>query len=417
MEGGNDAHGPYQWHTTAMRRFLIEAYHGIAIALVLFLLADIAAALLISLHHAPKEMPDAYFTSADHAWPPSYFTELYSVRLRWHPYSYWQGRPFAGKYINVGEDGLRHTWNNGFTGTAHGGRTFQIFMFGGSAMWGYGAPDDDTIASALVKILAQTGINARVTNFGQIGYVSTQELALFFQLLRDGKVPDLVIFYDGFNDTASAFQNGVAGITENEINRAREFNAFNMEVPEQRRALYRRAAVTFIRYLAIVGVARSALSRIYPSCIRPTSGSKEGDWIHLLPRSEPIEKTLPKAVVDTYLANARLIAETGGHLGFRSLFYWQPVLYGRRHPSPFEAKKLGVQGEKQFFLKTFLLARAAADDSSIPEGQRPKYLGDSLPEDMPCFFEIAHISGVCNEVVAQRIASDVVKVVGEVAHP
>jgi hypothetical protein len=89
-------------------------------------------------------------------------------------------------------------------------------------MVGYGASDDYTIPSALVRDLTQRGISdVQVTNFGQPGYVRTQELILLFAQLRRRNIPELVIFYDGCNDAFSAFQSGQAGVTENEGNRAR----------------------------------------------------------------------------------------------------------------------------------------------------------------------------------------------------
>ena len=39
-----------------------------------------------------------------------------------------------------------------------------------------------------------------------------------------GSGPDLVVFYDGVNDTFSGYQSQVAGHTQNEFNRRREFN-------------------------------------------------------------------------------------------------------------------------------------------------------------------------------------------------
>jgi len=275
-------------------------------------------------------------------------------------------------------------------------------------MWGYGAPDDDTIASALTRALAQAGVGARITNFGQFGYVSTQDTILFFEQLRGGQIPDIAIFYDGFNDTASAFQNGVAGISENEANRAREFNALNGEIPAKRRALYNYALGMFVGNLAIVRIARSALRRLCSACLGPRNW-QTADWINFSEHPAQRTQTLSTAVVNAYLANIRLIEQAGRHLGCRTIFYWQPALYGRKHPSAFERKQMRdyVPGEEQFFLATWSAARQAANDPALPAGQRPVYLQDVLPQDMPCFIDTAHISGACNEVVGRRIAADV----------
>lgn len=76
---------------------------------------------------------------------------------------------------------------------------------------------NETIPSYLAKY------GYDVTNYGETGYVSMQELILLIQELKTGK-PDIVIFYDGFNDTFSAYQQGVAGLPMNEFNREKEFN-------------------------------------------------------------------------------------------------------------------------------------------------------------------------------------------------
>ena len=94
-------------------------------------------------------------------------------------------------------------------------------------MWGEGARDGYTIASWLQRFLDQTPYHTQITNFGQEGYVSTQEMIVLFEQLQKGNIPDIVIFYDGFNDAGSAMCNGVAGSSYDERNRRTEFRVFN----------------------------------------------------------------------------------------------------------------------------------------------------------------------------------------------
>ena len=54
--------------------------------------------------------------------------------------------------------------------------------------------------------------------------MSTQELVALVRELQAGYRPDLVLFYDGVNDTTSALLEGRPTLTTNEINRVREFN-------------------------------------------------------------------------------------------------------------------------------------------------------------------------------------------------
>jgi hypothetical protein len=160
-------------------------------------------------------------------WANEYFEELdQSWYVEWHPYAYWRRKPFKGRHINIGENGLRYTENGP---TAHTGTdVIEIFMFGGSTLWGHGARDGFTIASNLSRFLRErAGLRVNVTNFGEGGYVSTQEVVALLLELRNRNVPDMVIFYDGINEVFAALQTGQAGIPQNEFNREIEFNILN----------------------------------------------------------------------------------------------------------------------------------------------------------------------------------------------
>src|SRR5262249_15615947 len=93
-----------------------------------------------------------------------------------------------------------------------------------SSLWGFGARDDQTIPSLLARELFEQEWNVQIRNLAEIGYVSTQEVVALVRELQSGYRPDVVIFYDGVNDTTSAYLEGQAGLTTNEVNRRREFN-------------------------------------------------------------------------------------------------------------------------------------------------------------------------------------------------
>src|SRR5262245_23985577 len=166
---------------------------------------------------------------SDRPWVDAYYEEFEGSRAnRWQPYLYWRRKSFSGQYINVGTDGNRRTiapHRNEGDSAPHR----KIFMFGGSTMWGTGARDDFTIPSLLAKELQKSEIAAEIVNFGEGGHVSTQEVIALMLELRGGRVPDVVIFYDGINDTFSAFQQHAAGTPQNEFNRAVEFNLSSTE--------------------------------------------------------------------------------------------------------------------------------------------------------------------------------------------
>ena len=83
----------------------------------------------------------------------------------------------------------------------------------------------ETIPSLLARdARLNGGWRAEIRNLAEIGYVSTQELIALVRELQGGYRPDIVIFYDGVNDTTSAFLEREAGVTTNEVNRRAEFN-------------------------------------------------------------------------------------------------------------------------------------------------------------------------------------------------
>ena len=43
-------------------------------------------------------------------WPVEHYRELESLEDRWQPYVYFRQKPFRGKTITIGNDGLRATW-------------------------------------------------------------------------------------------------------------------------------------------------------------------------------------------------------------------------------------------------------------------------------------------------------------------
>jgi hypothetical protein len=90
--------------------------------------------------------------------------------------------------------------------TINGRRTREgkAYFFGGSAMWGFGAPDSETIPSLFA---AATGMHSE--NYADFGYTSHQNLVLLLQLLQADHRPALVIFYDGVNEVAVKCQRGL----------------------------------------------------------------------------------------------------------------------------------------------------------------------------------------------------------------
>ncbi|MGC8643611.1 MAG: hypothetical protein ACP5XB_27450, partial [Isosphaeraceae bacterium] len=149
---------------------------------------------------------------ANAPWVRETFDEQARIEPDWHSYVYFRQKPFHGKYLNIDEHGVRATWRPPASTNDAARKPLRILMFGGSTLWGVGARDEGTIPSCLARELVSRGINAQITNLGEIAYVSTQELITLCRMLQNGARPDVVIFYDGVNEITSAILDRRAGI-------------------------------------------------------------------------------------------------------------------------------------------------------------------------------------------------------------
>jgi lysophospholipase L1-like esterase len=395
-----------------IRRFAKAVARTLAITTALFLILNVVSFMLIKLVEMRATRQQPQDVHAD------FFSEAGRLRLRWMPYSYWICKPFTGKSLNVDSGGLRHTWHNGLTSPySTGKRMFRIFMFGGSTMFGWVESDDYTIPSAVVKALTQRGIGGvEVINFGQLGYVNTQELILLLEQLRQGNIPDLVILYDGYNDTFSAFQNGKAGITENEVTRAREFNSMNTYLPEVRRRLYGFVAKLFVSRLAIVKLAVICIQKFVPDISSGPSAVDNSIW-----NSQHLDKgagikQLPQSVAKTYLDNLRLISEAGKRKGFKTLFYWQPTAFSKARWSPEEARMIAMDPQpksmERFFKEVYRAVHAMAG-TEPHEMYNLGFLDDVIPAHVSCYIDLAHVTRECNDIIARRIAGDAIRIIDD----
>jgi lysophospholipase L1-like esterase len=246
------------------------------------------------------------------SWPVTHYRELALLAERWQPYVYFRQKPVQGQTINIDDDGLRATWQPSADREEPGGsRPIKLLFLGGSSLWGYGARDDHTIPSLVAKALHAKSVKVEVRNLAEIGYVSTQEVVALIKELQAGYRPDVVVFYDGVNDTTSALLEGEAGLTTNEINRRREFNL--SQSPS------RLAAALAGRLLVDSGSYRFAQS------VRRRFAN--GDSAQKSSLSDESIPALAGAVVRTYEANVTLVDSLGKTYGFRPMFFWQPIAF------------------------------------------------------------------------------------------
>ena len=123
---------------------------------------------------------------------------------RYEPWTQFREGPYRGRFVNVDERGVR----SGPAGAPWppDGRVVNVFVFGGSTIFGYGLPDDQTVPHHLERYLARrtAGHTVRVYNFAAGYFFSTQERILFERLVGSGARPALAVFIDGLNDFYNA---------------------------------------------------------------------------------------------------------------------------------------------------------------------------------------------------------------------
>jgi lysophospholipase L1-like esterase len=335
-------------------------------------------------------------TYADSSWVRDYYVEHHAANAQWKPYVYWRREPFRGEYINVDNDGIRLTTAAKPRPPASG-TPVKIFMFGGSTLWGTGARDTYTIPSILQKELQDRGAACEVINFAEGGYVSTQEVITLLLQLQRGHVPDVVVFYDGVNDTYSAYQQNVAGWPQNEFNRVREFNLSNPEKTRQRRQMVVQDVASG---LATVRLLKGLLRR---------SGVRSQSVAAPQPSTSPAweSESLPRDVLTTYLGNIELVKALSEHYRFKYLFYWQPTIFQKTNLTDYErGQRDEVRGFEPFFQKTYDVVR----QSGIAEKKEHSFHDLSLIfADMrePVYVDWHHLGESGNAIIARRMAKDV----------
>jgi lysophospholipase L1-like esterase len=319
------------------------------------------------------------YPDPDHAWIDQYIRDaIKGERIEWRPYVYWRRLPNSGETFKVDTSGLRQTWT---APRANGEKVLRIFGFGGSTMWGTGSRADYNLPSWLSRHLSDAGQKVEVTNFGENGYVSTQELLTLYLELRNHNVPDVVVFYDGINDAISAFQNKKAGYTANESNRFAEFNA------DEKRSLVQK----FISVFPSLVHFTTELGRRFAKPYTIT----EADGV-----------SLEKSVVDIYRENVRFVEMLGREYGFRTLFYWQPTIFSKDTLASNE-----VRAASDFeYMRAFLTGAYAAIKGDRTLASDPCFhdLSDLFRKtDFGVFADTLHISERGNSIVAMRIAKDI----------
>jgi hypothetical protein len=233
-------------------------------------------------------------------WGRAYWEEIAGYNETWTPYIVYRVSDRQGRFINV-TNGVRKTYRVPGLDDI---RRPTVLIFGGSAAWGHGARDAETIPSWLSRTAEQHGQSWDVRNYAESGWVNWQGIVYLLEKLADGERPDAVIFYAGVNEMRSGRQ-----------------------WPQVRRPIFDPVLYWDAireRNLAI----HRPLERLW-DYYRHTSLIATT----LLPPAPPVHSTpaetataAAKRIAKEYLADKAVVEALGRQYGFRSFFVWQPTV-------------------------------------------------------------------------------------------
>lgn len=380
-------------------RLLNALWIQIGLTLLFIMTADLLANTYLYFFEKPPSDPrvaaDAYHGAR---WPREYFREYDSRRARWEPYSYWLMAPFKGRYINIDANGFRATWQSRATsGCEH--RT-RIFMFGGSAMWGDGERDDYTIPSWLQRLFDSGNYCAEVVNMGQDAYVSTQEMLLLRAQIRRGNVPDIAVFYDGYNDVIAAAWEGSPGITFNEESRRKAFTIVN-NFDEY--SVWRLDEEAVFRTALTSGLGRFA-AKIVPTFNSRLFGIVRGQLVRNT--TEPIEDpaAFEREIAGNYAANIASIEGLAREYGFVPVWYMQPVVDDKEPLTPYESRFATTGSSAVPHADMLRPGREMMVSAARGRVHDLRMVFRDSPQ--PYFIDDVHISEEGNRIIAEHMFKD-----------
>jgi len=302
------------------------------------------------------------------------FKKQYAIPM---PYVHWIYGLQSSQNTEVQANGLRKTYFNSTDPKAR-----KVFCFGGSTLWGTGAEDKETTPSHLAKILNQKGPFV-VMNYGQSAYFSTQQtVALSLERLK-GNIPDVVLFYDGANDSY------VGGYSPGDPYQFEHYEAWEKRFRK----------VTLKRYFSRKW-DRSTLHRLLEDLGLFPNPKK----IYDQKISDEDIKQRAEVLVAAYLRNVGFVKKLSHEYGFKAYFFWQPSLLAgtKKTLSPHEEKTLDSHSSK--WREITKRAYQKMDEKTLP----PSFFNISHifdTENRPIYLDWCQISGESNKKVAEEMVS------------
>lgn len=316
-----------------------------------------------------------------HPWAEAVLREQAAVRGRYWPHVGWRSHPRPGPLMTIHADG-----NRVVPEASCGYGAYRVLVLGGSTVFGFGVPDWGTLPAYLQQALTRRLRRpVCVRNLGQLGWTPTQDVIALVRELQDGEVPDLVIFYEGYNEVTSGGRDGVGLGTPG-------WDDYEGALAQDEAATHAAGTglVEFLRGSGLGQVAGQLRRRLTAPDPDPPS---------------PVTPAMILRADRANLASARGVAQA---FGVKTWFFWQPTILAKPGPlSPAERDVVSRLGTAPA-LRT-LIARAYADVEREAGALGIVYLGHlfDAPRAAGAFMDDCHLWPEGNTRVAEHILAAV----------
>jgi hypothetical protein len=268
---------------------------------------------------------------------------------------------------------------------------YIVWTFGGSTMENTETSDELSIANTWAKVFNDTLGPTHVKNFGAGGFFSSYELIKFQKILREvpvDELPNIAIFYDGYNDAYFGFQYGPGNMQTDLSLKLQTLVEHN--------------------YLYMWTYASSRLLSKY-SEIWVRTGARLVDYL-LFPLAEPNtdETNLEKTVL-VYLSNVKMIKATCDVYHVQCFFVLQPLIVTKQPLSPLEQDVLnGLENHPRFGPEGTHFIREFYDKVIDEFMDNPYFIDASNILDgriQPDFYDLGHTSALTSPIIGEKIAN------------
>lgn len=313
-------------------------------------------------------------------WGKEYWREYKSAGYHYAPFVLWNADPFRGKWINIDRNGRRKTWRPSGANSPH---PEEIFVLGGSAVWGIGARDDYTIPSNLSKLLNAGNHKYLVTNYGIPGFTFLQEIIKLTLLLQNGQRPDFIVFYDGANDVYAAYQAG--RLVDLLDYRDTQEKIENSPLRQGMKYLVARCRIVQAveKVLALVGLQPNYRE----GAARFTDQQLEA---------------LAKDIVENYKKSVLLLKNLSEVYKFNYALFWQPVIFMETSVVQDEIK-FDPHCQDKSLAKLFKMVRGYLVNAAIPHWVDLSEALHRAPK--PAYIDFCHLTEPGYAVVSAKMAA------------